>query len=212
MRSKLILATVLISVWVCATSVVGSQIPLASYEYHVEGGGASNYPPTDPWAVAFILQLGFHDWEPYPEVRALGTEVRWREGDGGTVSFNSDNSDAFTDFALYATNGTEDQIRFWELADGFGGNGSPLIPESYVFKGNPDLIDHHLTMVDLTVDSLRFEPWNPPWAPHLEGFLYSADVKWQFYGVPIPEPTNMMAVIAVAPIAFRRLRRPRCRA
>lgn len=147
--------------------------------------------------------LGFSDWEPYPQVRALGAGTRWRDGDGGTVTFNCDNSDAFADFAEYAANGLEDQIRFWDLADGLGGNGSAFTPESEVFNRNPDLVDHRLTMVRLTVDSLRFEPWIPPWAPGCEGFLYSGDITWQFYGTRLPEPSSVILALAVTSIPCR---------
>ncbi len=194
MSTKNIIMSMTFLSLILPSGVSGDPILLASYEYHLEGGGARSFPGVDKWDVAIIMQLGFYDWEPYPSIRALGGDVRWADGQSGSVLFTSENDAEFDIFAEYATNGIEDQIRFWDLTP-VGGNGSPYQPESIVIKGLPDLIGYQLTAVQLTVQELSFTPWNP--FPGEEGMLYSGDITWDFYGISVPEPLTM-ASIAIA--------------
>jgi hypothetical protein len=162
-------------------------ILLASYDYHVDGGGASDPPRGGPWEVAFIIQLGYYDWEPYPVVRALGGDTRWKDGDAGRVAFNNDNSVAFDDFAHFATNGSEELYRIWDLNRGFGGGGSAYVPEATLLGRDVDLLGNQLTEVQLVVHTVEFWAWTP--FPGGEGYRYEADMTWEFYGHPVPEPS-----------------------
>jgi hypothetical protein len=156
--------------------------------------------------VEFILQLAVDEWEPHPEIRALGSGIFWEDGDQGAVSFTSENCDVFDDFVSYATNGIEDYFVIWNLSHNGGGGGSYNISETIILDGNPDLLGKELTVVHLRINSLDIWPWAP--FPGQEGYRYSVDITWEFYGAIVPEPSTAFLCMAGIIMQLIKARRP----
>lgn len=179
----------IMAVSIGASPSVAGAILLASYDYHIESGGA----PLDTPQAEFIIQLAVAIWEPHPTLRALGGGIFWGDGDSGTRVFTSQGSSQFSGFQDHATNGIEEIAKLWNLDAGGGGASFP-IGESSLYGVSSDLIGNDLTEVRLTVHSIHFEPFEP--IPGLRGYTYVTDITWSFHGVPVPEPATMMLLIA----------------
>jgi hypothetical protein len=187
---------------ICVPTAIASPMLLASYNRPVEGGLA---PALIPEA-EFILQLPTGD-PPDPDP-GLGAGIYWREGGTDTIDFTPQNSPTFPVFAIAATNGTPDDFRFWNLLPPGGGSGSAPMLESTLFGRSPDLVGNTLDYVRLTVRSLQFQHWVPdPDLPDVQGFLYTADLTYEFFGTPVPEPMTAVMLI-VAALAASRPKKP----
>ncbi|GEM_PF-1959705 len=165
-----------------------APILLASHSSDVAGGGA---PESEP-QVEFILQLPGSLEDKY----GLGVGAFWEAP--GQLDFTNAGDPGFAIFALSATNGIAEEFRFWDLFPSGGGHISPPAPESLLFGVSPDLFGYELTQVRLIVENLVFQPWTPDPLnnPDLQGFTYSAEITYEFYGLPVPEPSSL-AVLAV---------------
>lgn len=188
----LILLNVLGLLLASSETLTAEPVLLASYDFTSEGGHA---PESDP-RVEFILQLP--TTFPPSDFFGLGVDmdIFWEDGDQGSFDFSAGTDEAFDDFALFATDGIEDNFTIFDLFPSGSGGGTPPSPESVLFGVSPDLVGNELQLVRLIVHEVSFEPWvpDPVQYPEIEGFLYSADLTYEFYGTPIPEPTTLIVL------------------
>jgi hypothetical protein len=176
---------------------------LASYDFSSYGGHA---PESDP-RVEFILQLP--TTSPPTDFFGLGMDANifWEDGDRGSVEFDSATDEAFDDFATFATDGIEDSFTIFDLFPLGSGGATPPRPESVLFGASPDLVGNELQRVRLIVHEITLEAWvpDPVQYPEIEGFLYTADLTYEFYGTPIPAPgSGTLAAGFLASFLLRR--------
>ncbi len=155
--------------------------------------------------VEFILQLPTAS--PPGEVSGLGMDlgIFWEDGDQGSFDYSSGTDEGFDDFASFATDGIEQKFVLWDFFPSGSGGGTPPVLESLLFGASPDLVGNDLDSVRLIVHEISFESWVPdPAHPEIEGFLYSADLTYEFYGTPVPEADSAVLLAVAAGLFARR--------
>lgn len=183
----------------------GESILLASYDFTSTGGHA---PESDP-RVEFVLQLPATS--PPTGYFGLGAnrDIFWMDDQPGVHEFTSRDGMDFLQFAQYATDGIEQNISLWDLFPSGSGGASPLMRESSLFSASPDLVGNELEMVRLIVRRIEVDPWvpDPENYPEIEGFRHETELTFEFYGLPIPEPSTIaLTVIGAMMIRSLRLR------
>lgn len=148
-------------------------------------------PPPEP-RVQFVLELSPHPTVLGPRV---GLGVFWEDGDTGVVDFTPETDDGFVGFAGFATNGIDDWLTDLIIfQDGGGGGGGA--PESVRLLMSPDLVGYQLDFLRLLVHDLTIEEFSPEDRPDLHGIRVLANLTYEFYRTPIPEPGTLMFLIS----------------
>lgn len=186
----------------CGVACAGPVLLASWDETAGHASAATGGVPNDP-RVQIVLELsqGVSILGP-----RLGTGLFWEDGDHGTVDFTSATTGEFDAFATMATNGVDDAISQW-LAFPWGGDGGGTAYESWRYGVSPDLIGNEIELVRLIVHDVSIEyPWIPPDYPDLEGIKVLAELTYEFYGTPIPEPCVAYLLISACPWLLRRRR------
>ena len=187
-----------VSLAICGGASAGPVL-LASYEDHRAGFSAPGEIPE----VQFVLQLGAVP-QPVNPATSLGVGIWWSEEDEGFVDFTPEGSPAFSAIATRATDGVIDQFASLTVFAGGSSYGS-IDSESYLYGKASDLAGYRLDLIRLVVENVHFEPRV---FDEFQNFLVSTSLKYEFYGVPIPEP-HSIALLGVGICAALPLERPR---
>ena len=189
-----------LSIFLGGPSQLNASTLASSFDLHTFGGGAWGCPSD---RVQFFLE---HDSQAFTHIVTLGKDLRfWEDGETGQFDFSASNSPAFDEFAQLVSDGQDDFIVSLGYAEGCGGGG-PSFTESEMLGGLPDLAGLQLDFVRLIVHDLTVEPYVPP-CDCGPGTQFDANITWQFWGTPIPEPAAASLILIVLLAA----RRPRVR-
>ena len=66
----------------------------------------------------------------------------------------------------------------------------------YVAADYPDLYGYDITSIDMVVNDVTAEPYDPPEPMPLPMYKYTYDVTFQIYGEPVPEPATLGLLLA----------------
>jgi hypothetical protein len=173
---------------------------LSSFNQHAFGGGAVNCQGD---SVQFFLE---HDSENFTHIVNLGKDLRfWEHSESGQFDFASSNSPDFAEFAQLVTDGHNDFIVTLGYVFACGGGG-PGYQEADVLGGDPDLSGTRLEFVRLIVADLTLEPQEHP-CNCGTSIHYDANLIWEFWGTPVPEPAAI--VLLTVGLLFLSRRSPR---
>ena len=191
------LLSVLLVTLVCLRSMPSESLAselLTSFALH-NGGGMS---PCELAPVEFYIGI---DGPPPSYVTPMGRGLAWwNDGESGSYDITPGNEPAFGDLALSLTNGADDQFMLLSRIQGTGGDGGVGGPESLFFPSGHDLAGNQLDFVRLDVSNVHI--WTID--PDLQWRGWSADVTYEFWGEPIPEPaTAASLLLALIPLLRR---------
>jgi hypothetical protein len=187
-----------------STPLANASAPLTSISVF-NGGG---FAPCSQIGPVEIL-IG-HDPVPYVSpyfIVDYGHGLRmWNQGDSGQFDISPANEPRFSDLAAILTNGTDNMIWFlseMNAADptnsGVGGCGGP---ESIVFPTGHDLAGNQLDFIRLYVANVNIEVLNP----ETHWVAWTADVTYEFWGTPLPEPAMAMPLLCASLLLRRKAR------
>ncbi len=177
----LTLATVLI----LAPTIYAGPVLLATI--HKSGGLGGEPPPADN-IIEFRLSASS---SPAPSSPAIGQGIFWTVADVGTsADYDMSNSEPFTDFSHFLTNGIDDHLNFLALVPGSGGGDleSSWLINPIGEDGAPDLLGSQLDFVRLTINELSFERFEQAPGVFID-VVY--DISYELYGVPVPDPSTL---------------------
>ena len=156
----------------------------------------------NPTRVSLFLE---HDSEDFTQVLQLGVgQQYWAAGDSGTYDFTPTNTQYFKDFASLLTDGQDELLLEYLYVEDCGGGNIGGDAESSRLRGAPDLIGSNLEFIRLVVNNISREPYTPP-CDCGPGTRFDANINWQFWGTPVPEPTTLTLLFIIA--LLRRHRR-----
>jgi hypothetical protein len=177
-----------------------SQI-LTSFSYF-QGGGFSPCPQIGP--VEFYVGIdGPAPLYYTPIGRGL---VTWSDGESGTLDITPSNEPLFPELASRLTNGLDDAFYMLDDMPGCNGgyNGGVGGPESLFFPPPGDLAGNQLDFIRLYVSNVNIEVLDPT----IQWIAWTADVTYEFWGTPLPEPAMALPLLC-ASLLFRRKARSR---
>jgi hypothetical protein len=181
-----------------AQPVLAGPVLLASFNKDANAGGGSG-PILDDH-VQFVLQLPTSPpfGTPVDPNVGVGAGTYWASGSSGSARFNVDNDPLMSTFGTLATDGMDTWIGIYTQWGGY------VQPESEVFGRAPDLMGYGLSEIELVARFVEVIPLSD-----LGGSMVYWDVTYNFYGMPIPEPSttlllSMGSVIMVAAGSFGR--------
>ena len=201
-------ATVLLLVALPCCSLRASELLSAAAVF--SGGGYA--PCSEIGPVEFMIG---HDPDPYvppysPVEYGRGLRL-WNEGDSGHFDITPGNEPRFADLAAVLTDGDVDMIWFLNVMDtrdpiGVGGSGRP---ESAFCPSAGDLAGNQLDFVRLYVSNVDIEILDP----QTRWVAWTADVTYEFWGTPLPEPATILLLVMTSLLRSRNhrvrsLRRP----
>ncbi len=173
---------------------------LSSFSLHAGAGPA----PCQSTRTQFFLE---HDSQGFTHIVTLGQGLRfWGDGEAGFIDFTPSNSPAFSEFAALVSDGQDDFIVSLGYAEGCGGGG-PGFMESEMLGGAPDLAGWQLESVRLIVHDITVEAYDPP-CDCGPGTRFDANITWEFWGTPVPEP-GMLGLLGVVGVGMSRRGRRR---
>jgi hypothetical protein len=180
-----------------ATSARASVL-LTSVDFSSMGGSG----PCIIAPVEFFLGI---DGPPPFYCKVIGRGLAaWNDGESGSYEITPSNEPLWNEFSASLTNGLDDQllllteIRSSEGAGGCGGL------ESWFFPTGHDLAGNQLDFVRLDVSNVHI--WTIDPAVQWQG--WTADVTYEFWGTPLPEPATTLPILLAA-LLWRRGRQRR---
>jgi hypothetical protein len=129
--------------------------------------------------------------------------VAWTDGESGSYDITPSNEPLFAEFASVLTNGANDNFMLLTRMLGNGGDGGTVASESHFFPSGHDLAGNQLDFVRLDVSNVHI--WTIDPSVHWQG--WSADVTYEFWGTPLPEPATALPILFTALMGCRRRRR-----
>jgi len=167
-----------------ASQLEASQL-ITSFSHFI-GGGAS---PCEPAPAEFYLSI---DGPPPLYYTPLGRGLAsWNDGEAGDYQISPDNETHWSDFSASLTNGLDDHLGLLTEMRGSGGAGGTIWLESRLFPGGHDLAGNQLDFVRLDVSNVHI--WTIDPTTHWQG--WSADVTYEFWGTPLPEPATVLLLV-----------------
>ncbi|RIK62297.1 MAG: hypothetical protein DCC65_17615 [Planctomycetota bacterium] len=124
----------------------------------------------------------------------------WDDESSGSFDFTPQNSFGFDEFAMLLSDGSDDYLLLLTGIQGCltgTGNGNN---ESAWLQIAPDLLGNEIEYVRLIAENIEVTPSS-------DGISWRADLTYQFWGTPVPEPASL--IILALPLALSR--RLRCR-
>ena len=178
----------------------GSGVPFLIASTAADTGGSCSGTHCGPTPTEIKFHLAWTDnvggWA------ALGEdESPWWSLDGGQTGdhvFTPGNTSGFDGFVTHLTDGMDDSLgRGYALSSGI--SGMEFSSESSAFGTDTDLIDFDIESIRLVVDELTLTS-DPT------SYAFSADVTWEFWGVPEPGTLSLLTLAGLAVVRRRRLR------
>jgi len=153
------------------------------------------------WAPADAVELALsHLRENEFIPTEIGRGLFWLAGQSGTVEFNSRNCPAFAGMVGRISDGLDNEV-FSSLYVGHAGVGGPR-SESIQFGFVPDLVGNAISSIRLTVREVEIIPFQHP---TLGSRIHvGADLTYEFWGTPVPEPSTIGFLGFVGMIWLRR--------
>lgn len=172
--------------------------------YNVVGFmGTSKSTCPNPMMVNLFLE---HDSVDFSHVVQLGAgQQYWAAGAAGIYDFAPTNTQNFAEFASLLTDGQDDFLLEYLYVEDCGGGNIGGDSESSRLGGVPDLIGNNLEFIRLIVHDIAVDPYDPP-CECGPGTQFDADITWQFWGTPVPEPATL-GLLSFAIILNRRRKR-----
>ena len=180
-----------LSMAVLSSETRAEPVLLASFRQDALSGGGSG-PIVDPHTT-FGLQLpttpplgGFVD----PLV-GVGTSVVWSADEQGSFDFYSENDQYFDGFSAEATNDLDQWLGVYTPFGGYTHRESELFGSPSILQGAM------INFIRLNVLSLDFVP-----LPELGGSEIRYDIRYDFYGKPVPDPSVMTLLVFGMAVSF----------
>ncbi len=193
---KSVVLGAVVAVCTCGTSMAGPVL-LTSLVLREDSAIAGLNLDIEP-RVEFILRSSSESFGSWVDV---GRGISWSNGDDGSVDLSVNTDASFTEFSSLLTDGANDFFAEGIVfSDGSVAYGSG--PESDVLGTSPDFFGYDLEFVRLTVSDLLIEPYQSQQFPELLGISVTADVTYDFYGSPVPEPFTIVLLGAGMVLVF----------
>lgn len=169
--------------WLGLRTCEASSLLLA----HEHVSASSVAPFSAPDGLKFLIEF-----RPSGGLEYFGNDIYWNDDDSGSVDFTAANTPLFAPFVSWITNGLDDEIVFMTFNQFGGGTGGGGL-ESEIGMGLPDLVGNQIDRIRLVVNELSIEPYSLP--PIGDGLQWEANLTWEFWGSPIPEPSTFLLVL-----------------
>lgn len=164
---------------------VNASVLLTSFEFAIMGGAGPS--PLGP--VQFYLGI---DGPPPTYCVPVGRGLAWwSDGESGSYDITPTNEATFGEFSSILTNGINDHLMLLTGIQGTEGDGGTVRTEAGLFPTGHDLIGNQLDFVRLDVSNVHI--WTID--PDLQWQGWSADVTYEFWGEPIPEPATALLLL-----------------
>jgi hypothetical protein len=128
----------------------------------------------------------------------------WYDGQSGSFDLTPATATNFDAFADAITDGQDHNLYLVEFVasadDVYTAQTGDYGAESDVLDAAPDLVGYDVTRIHVNVSNVDFFTDSEGWK-HCEALL-----SWQFYGIPVPEPT-MLALLGLGVMAVASRRR-----
>jgi hypothetical protein len=167
-----------------ASHLEASQL-LASFT-HFNGGGSG---PCEIAPVEFYL--GIDGPVPLCYIPIGRGLASWSDGESGSYEISPYSEPNWSEFCDSLTNGLDDHLLLLSEMYGAEGGGGPVWSESGLFPAGHDLAGNQLDLVRLDVSNVYI--WTIDPATQHQG--WTADVTYEFWGEPIPEPATMSLLL-----------------
>ncbi len=182
--TRLPISVMILSAFSCASASAGPML-LGSFEDY----RAVVSPPGVAPEVQIVLQIGDVP-RPVGPATSLGADIWWGEGARGYVDFTGKGSPSFSVIAARAKDGILDQFAALTVFDDGTAHGT-IESETYLYGRDADLAGFELDLIRLIVESVQFEQQT---FDELQYYIVKTRVKYEFYGVPIPEPSSVVVL------------------
>ncbi len=152
-------------------------------------------PPTDiRFYLAWTDNVG--GWAAFAEDQTPWWSLE--DGQTGSYVFTPANTSSFDGFVTHLTDGVDGFLgRGYTFQS--GGSGMGYSSESSAFGTDTDLIGYEIDSIRLFVDELSV-------SSHDTGYDFSADVTWEFWGVPEPATLSLLVLGGLLVTSRRRFR------
>jgi hypothetical protein len=174
---------------------------LASFT-HFNGGGSG---PCEIAPVEFYL--GIDGPAPLYYIPIGRGMASWSDGESGGYEMSPYNEPNWSEFSDSLTNGLDDHLFLLSEMHGAEGGGGPIWLESGLFPAGHDLAGNQLDFVRLDVSNVHI--WTIDPTTQWQG--WTANVTYEFWGTPLPEPATALLLICGSILLRRRSRSYRSR-
>jgi hypothetical protein len=175
----------------CVESTVSrsdASVLLDSFYFH-NGGGTS---PSELAPVEFFLAI---DGPPPLYYAPIGQgHAAWNDGESGWFDITPYSEPAFGELSSILTNGVDDNLMLMSHMIGSDGEGGTGHRESFFFGSGHDLAGNQLDFVRLDVSNVHI--WTID--PTTQHQAWTADVTYEFWGMPLPEPATVLPLLLAA--------------
>lgn len=183
---------VVVGTCVQTSSLNASQL-IASFDFF-NGGG---FAPCQMGSVEFYLGI---EGPPPLFFKPIGAgQSFWVDGDSGNYQIDSTTEPLFSELANVLSNGIDDTIFLLSGMQGCNGGlgGGVGISESFYFGMPTDLAGFEIEFVRIAVSNVHIETLDP----ELSWQAWTAEVNYEFWGTPVPEPAAFTLVLIAAILA-----------
>lgn len=192
-RKTLCCATVVSCCLVWYVRADASQL-LLSFDWLAAGGRQ----PCSTGPVEFVIGHGLTLFDP----QIVGHGLRyWESGESGMIEISGINDFGFASLATALTDGTDDYLFLMDNPSGCPGFGGNIAHESFWLQGSPDLVGNQIDLIRLIVHDVDIQQ-------KTDGVIWQANIGYEFWGNPVPEPSALLPLAFGALILRKRNRKP----
>jgi len=162
---------------------------LSEIDFHMTGGVS----PCQPSLVEFYLA---HSTTPDEIQLSLGKGDFWGPGESGVAGFGP-SFEGFAQFTQRLTDGSDDYLFLMTAPMNCAADQGTARHESIWLNARPDLIGNSIDSIVLYVSNVHIQIVGA-------GQDWDADVRWQFWGTPTPEPAAIFLLVVGAAVVLPR--------